>query len=365
MIILIPAYEPDEKLLDLVAALDEAGGAVHVVVVNDGSGPGYEQLFAQARLLGARVIGYPNNHGKGQALKTGFGYIAAHFPGQDVVCADSDGQHGVPDILRVAAAVRSTQAMVLGERRFDGEVPLRSRIGNGATRLFFGLATGARLHDTQTGLRGYPARLLPWLQSIHGDRYEYELNLLLEARQQGIPMESITIATIYLQHNESSHFRPLQDSLRIYAPLVKFSLSSLGGFAVDLALFLVLNAATGSLLLAVAGARAVSAGVNFAINRTLVFPEGRTTPLGRSAVRYLALVLLLMGANYCLLFALTEAGLPALPAKLLTEIGLFLASFALQKRFLFRRIRPPAAEKQHSQGRLPAGTDSAQTRLEI
>lgn len=365
MIILIPAFEPDEKLLQLIRDLTHAAPAMGILVVNDGSGPAFAQRFQQAKVLGATVIGYQNNHGKGQALKTGFNYIVANHPGQHVVCADSDGQHCVADILRVAGQVRSGSTMVLGERHFSGQVPLRSRVGNGATRIFFALATGTWLTDTQTGLRGYPSQLLPWLQTVRGNRYEYELNILLEARTRGHHLQCVPIETIYLQNNESSHFRPVRDSLRIYAPLLTFSMSSLIGFAVDVAAFLALMAATGSLLLAVLGARAISSGINFAINRSLVFPEGRAVPLKQTAARYFALVVVLLAANYGLLFTLTEAGFPSLPAKLLTETALFLLSFTVQKRFLFRGKTAVSKSLGHSQDKLSAGTDPAQAHAEV
>lgn len=369
MIILIPSFEPDEKLPELIHALNNSGTGARIVVVNDGSGPHFDAIFAQVAALGATVIAYPNNHGKGQALKTGFGYIAANLPGHDVVCADSDGQHCVTDIIRVAQAITPNNAIVLGERHFSGQVPLRSSFGNSATRFFFALATGTWLRDTQTGLRGYPAQLLPWLLSVRGDRYEYELNVLLEARSQGYTFESVSIATIYISENESSHFRPLRDSLRIYAPLLKFSLSSFMGFLVDTVAFLVLMTATGSLWMAVVGARAISSAANFAVNRHLVFPEGRSAPFKGTALRYFALVAVLLASNYALLISFTEAGLPAFPAKILTEIILFLLSFAVQKRFLFRE-RATVKEKKsapnmYSQAQLPTSTDSAQLHAEI
>lgn len=366
MIILIPSFEPDEKLLALISELTAKAPRAALVIVNDGSAERFEPLFRQARILGATVIGYRSNHGKGQALKTGISYIAANHPGQDVVCADSDGQHCVEDILRVAEQVKISDSLVLGERHFDGKVPLRSKFGNTVTRLFFALATGSWLHDTQTGLRGYPARMLPWLQSVRGDRYEYELNILLDAHSQGQHVESVRIATIYLDENESSHFRPILDSLRIYAPLLKFSLSSLGGFAIDLLMFMMLMVFTDSLLLAVVGARAVSAAANFAINRRLVFPEGRTVPLRSTAGKYLLLAVGLLAANYGLLVVFTIAGLPSLLAKVLTESTLFLASFTVQKRFLFRHRKSASpALKTDSQARLSTDTDSAQLHAEI
>ncbi|MEV7134841.1 bifunctional glycosyltransferase family 2/GtrA family protein [Arthrobacter sp. NPDC093128] len=351
MIILIPAYEPDQHLPALIRSIRETEPWATVVVVDDGSGPAYREVFDGVRALGCHVIGYSRNRGKGFALKTGFGFIADHLPGRNVVCADSDGQHTIVDILRVAAAVSSDPvqdgptAMVLGTRSFTGNVPARSRFGNNATRLLFTLATGERIADTQTGLRGYPAAMLPWLRSVPGERYEYELNLLLEAGQTGYAIRSVDIATVYLDHNAGSHFRPLADSARIYAPLLKFLASSFTAFLVDTVMFLILNAATDSLLLAVVGARAVSSAVNFAVNRRVVFRHGREKPAAQTGVRYFSLVLVLLAANFALIAALDAVSLPPLAAKILAEVALLAISYAVQQRFLFAKGAVKPAEE--------------------
>ena len=103
-----------------------------------GSGPAFAPVFDAARRRGCVVLTHPVNRGKGAALKTGFAFIAEHAPGQEVVCADSDGQHRPDDVLRVAACVRDGADLVLGVRGFTGEVPLRSRFGNSLTRVLFG-----------------------------------------------------------------------------------------------------------------------------------------------------------------------------------------------------------------------------------
>jgi glycosyltransferase involved in cell wall biosynthesis len=336
MIILIPAYEPDDKLLHLIRSIAAAAPQLALVVVDDGSGAGYQPVFDGAARLGCTVIGYDRNRGKGHALKAGFGYIADHFPGRDVVCADSDGQHRVEDILRVADRLpAASDAMVLGTRSFSGPVPARSRIGNTATRWLFRLATGETIPDTQTGLRGYPAAMLPWLRGVPGERYEYELNLLLEAKQAGYLIRTVDIATVYLDHNSGSHFRPLADSVRIYAPLLRFLASSLTAFVLDTAAFLVLIAVTGSVLVAVIGARGISSAVNFLINRHLVFRHGRERKATRTGVRYFALVIALLAANLALMAALDQIAVAALPAKLLVEAALLAVSYSVQQRFLF------------------------------
>lgn len=362
MIILIPAYEPDARFLELIGTIHAADPRLTLVVVDDGSGLAYRHIFDGAARLGCRVISYPVNRGKGHALKAGFGFIAEHFPGQDVVCADSDGQHSVVDILRVAERAGGTAtAMVLGSRSFAGDVPALSRFGNAATRWLFRLATGERVQDTQTGLRGYPATMLPWLRSVRGERYEYELNVLLEAKAAGYGIDSVDIATIYLDHNSGSHFRPLADSVRIYAPLLKFFLSSFAGFLIDTAAFLVLSALTESVLAAVVGARAISATGNYLINRRLVFEHGRDKPATATAARYFALAVSLLAANYALLTGLAGAGIPDLPAKLLTELALLGVSYSVQQRFLFaagapkrRTLQHPAACEGHKPALVPA-----------
>lgn len=343
-VILIPAYEPDEQLLTLIHALHAAEPELVVMVVDDGSGPAFDHIFYAAAGLGCILLTLPDNRGKGQALKTGFAEIARRLPGRAVVCADSDGQHAVVDILRVVTEVQSrSDTMVLGERRFAGDVPLRSRFGNAATRLLFRLATGRQLHDTQTGLRGYPSSMLAWLGSVEGDRYEYELNLLLQAARDGRPIHSIDIATIYLQENQSSHFRPVLDSVRIYAPLLRFLASSLAAFAIDAVALLAISAATGSLLLSVVGARLISSMVNFAVNRQVVFDRERRRRVGPAAVKYFALVVVLLAVNYGLLTGLTALAVPLLAAKLVTELALVALSYTAQSRFVFAGARPPVA----------------------
>jgi glycosyltransferase involved in cell wall biosynthesis len=261
------------------------------------------------------------NRGKGSALKTGFRFILDRFPGHDVVCADSDGQHSVVDILRVAETRRYGRHLhgARAARSFAGDVPARSRFGNAATRLLFRLATGERISDTQTGLRGYPAAMLPWLLTVSGERYEYELNLLLEAKAAGYRIASVGIATIYLDHNSGSHFRPFADSVRIYAPLLKFLLSSFAGFLIDTVAFLA-SARPPTRSWRLVGARCLSATANFLINRRLVFKHGREKPARATGLPGTSPGALPAGGELRASDGARRCRRGRLPAKLLTEV---------------------------------------------
>lgn len=361
MVVLIPSYEPDHRLVDLVGALRRADPAALIIVVDDGSGPAYQPLFGQVAALGATVLTHMVNRGKGAALKTGFAYAEQAHPESAVVCADSDGQHGIADIAAVAAAVAGIErtgrlrTLVLGAREFTGPVPSRSRVGNAVTRRLVLLVTGLDLRDTQTGLRGYPAALLGWLRSVPGERFEYELEVLLRAEGAAVAIVEVPIATVYLDANASSHFRPVVDSMRVYAPLLRFAASSIAAFLTDFLGVLVLVALTGNLLLSVVGARLVSATANFVTNRRFVFGRQGQGGISRSAIRYAGLVVAILAANYVLLAVLTGAfGLSLVLAKMLTEGSLFLVSYAAQRRFVFSGAVPPGLT-------CPIGSTPAQT----
>lgn len=330
VVVLIPAFEPDSRLVKLVGRLSHH----RVVVVDDGSGHAYRHVFQRVRRLGADVVTLFRNRGKGYALKAGFEHISGRFPGEPVVCADSDGQHRTEDIEAVARRLAETDAaMVLGARRFTGAVPVRSRVGNAVTRAVFRLVTGLPVSDTQTGLRGYPARMLSWLADVRGDRFEYEQRLLLRAARERLRLEEVEIATIYLDANASSHFRPIRDSLRVYGQLLSFAASSLLGFAVDAALLFSLAALTGSVVTAAVAARVASASVNYAVNRRFVFAARSSW---RSLPRYAGLAVVLLAANVVLLDGLAVVTGSLLVAKAVTEAALFGVSYLAQRRMVFR-----------------------------
>ncbi|MBR6734607.1 MAG: glycosyltransferase family 2 protein [Kiritimatiellae bacterium] len=218
--VLIPAYQPDAALAELVGELRER--FAHVVVVDDGSTAGAD-VFSAVRPRVDALLVHERNRGKGAALRTGFAWILENLPcAKGVVTADADGQHKTADICRVAAEVPSCRGgLVLGVRRFTGRVPLRSRFGNFWARVFFWILTGLSVGDTQTGLRGIPRDLLGRMLEIGGDRYEYEMRMLVDARRHARRPLQIPIETVYAEGNKSSHFRPLRDSLLTQLALVR------------------------------------------------------------------------------------------------------------------------------------------------
>ncbi|MBE5806939.1 MAG: glycosyltransferase [Clostridiales bacterium] len=343
--LIIPAYEPDEKLLGLLAQF--AGNADFVpIIVNDGSSEKCRAVFDRLP-AGCELLTHPQNRGKGAALKTAMRHVLDKHPECTLaVTADADGQHKYADILRVtASAAQRPGTLVLGSRRFDGDVPAKSRIGNSITRHVFSIASGVKVYDTQTGLRAFDRKLMAEFLEISGDRYEYEINMLLSAAQSGTPIVEEVIETVYLDENASSHFNPFRDSFKIYMCIFKFCASSLLAFVVDYVLVLLFNAAflrmfprEKALLFSVVLARIISATVNFLVNRKVVFNGNES--LGKSAAKYAALAVCVLIVNYFLIrFLNITLGWPLALAKILVEVILFLANFVIQGKFVYRKGR--------------------------
>lgn len=188
VLLLIPIYEPSRKTITFFDTLLPAT-TCDILIVDDGSGAQYQETFHSICQLSTRIhfYSYPQNRGKGYALKYGLHMIQQHFPEvQGVVTADGDGQHHPKDIQRLIHTLpnQPTNALILGVRSFDKKTtPAKSYWGNRLTSGFFWLATGLRLQDTQTGLRAFHTALTPILTEINGQRFDYEMNVLLAVKQ--------------------------------------------------------------------------------------------------------------------------------------------------------------------------------------
>ncbi len=354
-IALIPAYEPDAKIKDLTKELNDRG--FNVVIVDDGSGPDYADLF-EGLSTDATVLTHSENRGKGAALKTGLNYINKYMAytesvltgtgtetvsGKDavIVTVDADGQHLPDDVQRVAEiSAARPEALVLGSRALEGDIPARSRFGNTVTRHVYSAATGVKVHDTQTGLRAFHRSMIPRLLKIEGERYEYEINMLMVLATEGVPVIEERIETVYEDNNKGSHFRTVRDAVRVYKEILKFSASSLASFAIDYCVYALLLAATraagiaNGLIISNIGARLVSGTANYTLNRKLVFRS--RAGFAKSALEYVVLAAFILAGNTIVLSTLVGTlGMNSLLAKLITEIIFFAISWTVQKYVIF------------------------------
>lgn len=218
-IILVPAYEPDDNLINLVQNLSKE--ELDIIIVDDGSGREYKGVFDKCKDK-AKVISYNDNKGKGYALKTGLQYIKYSYQEPYIIVTmDCDGQHTIKDAKRlIKECSLNRNTLYLGKRVRSKKTPLRSRMGNAITRFVYRITSGLDVYDTQTGLRAFSDALVDYLLKIEGDRFEYEMNVLLKCAKDKVPIKEIEIETIYIDNNSKSHFNAFKDSYLIYKDIL-------------------------------------------------------------------------------------------------------------------------------------------------
>ena len=345
--IIIPSYEPDEKLIKLLGELRE-NGVQNIIIVDDGSGENYAHFFESAQdVYGCKVMHHAVNQGKGRALKTAFDYCLKEFsdyPG--VITADSDGQHSPSCILKCAQAlIEHPDALIMGCRCFDEkDVPKKSEYGNKLTRKVMKYLTGVSVSDTQTGLRGIPMSFMEDLLRVKGERFEFETNMLLESKSCGVPIVEVPIETIYIEENKTSHFHPFRDSVRISMIFGKFLLSSFSSSIVDLVLFslfcfLLRDKQWGMITYIMAStvlARILSALYNFIINYRIVFQSRES--IWVTLPRYVLLAVVQMTLSALLVNWLYPFfGGAEVLVKIPVDIILFFLSFVIQREFVYAK----------------------------
>ena len=325
IVVLIPSYEPDEKLIKLVKKIK-----YDTVVVNDGSNNSYDNIFNEVKEH-AKVISYKENMGKGYALKKGLKYIKDKYKSNYIVVTmDSDGQHSVSDIEKLVNKVEYN-TLILGKRLRGYSTPLRSYLGNSITRLIYRLVSKKDIYDTQTGFRAFNNTLTDYMLNIPGNRYEYEMNVLLYLNDIKVIEEEIE--TIYIENNKNSHFDGIKDSIRIYKQIIKFASISIISFIIDYILYTLFTMFI-NITLSNVIARLISATFNYSMNKRVVFNDNNK--LYKSLSMYTLLAIFILILNTIILNIFVNIGINIYVSKLITEMILFIISYLIQKNIIFK-----------------------------
>jgi len=346
-IIVIPALEPGERFIQLLESLhtcllkpENLNIRADILIVDDGSGEKYQDIFKEAESkYNCVLLKHAINLGKGRALKTAFNYFLINYPDYDgIVTADSDGQHAAEDIIACAFALSNNDSLILGCRDFNSKgVPTTNMLGNKLTRCVFNYLCGVKVSDTQTGLRALPAELVKTLIMVPGERFEYEMNMLVECGNKKIKIKEVPIKTIYLD-NKSSHFNLVLDSIRVYKTFIKYILSAMSSFILDIALFAVIVYITKEIfpayiLISTVAARVISSFYNYMVNKNIVFAGNKRR---NTLVKYYILAACVMLASGFLTTSLYDLSFfNEVGSKILVDTVLFLLSYYVQRKWIF------------------------------
>lgn len=336
MTIIIPAYNPDEHLIKVLDGLKK----YNIIVVDDGSKD--KKIFSDVKKYkNVTLLVHDVNMGKGKAIKTAMEYIYKNIKDDGIIFVDADGQHKKTDIENMIKAFNQNKdALIIGTRCFKGKIPWKSKFGNNITKFLFKVFTFKTVNDTQSGLRAVNTKYIPFLLEIEGNRYEYEMNVLLSCCNK-MKIVEVLIETVYEDmKNSTSHFRVIKDSFLIYKSFLKFILSSLVCFLIDYISFILLikifNTSPSNIFLCNLISRLISGTFNYNLNKRFVFRSNKNNTL--FGYIFLAAGIILINSFILNLFINTFS-MNAYVAKIVVEIILFIVNFIVEQRVIFNEQR--------------------------
>lgn len=158
VLVVIPAYNEQDSILDVVRKVEAAG--YDYIVVNDGSTDRTPDI---CREEGLNCLNLSQNLGIGGAVQAGHRYAAEH--GYDIdIQFDGDGQHDVMSIPMLIEAIQNGSDLVIGSRfvkKTDGfQSTWLRRVGIKWLSFLIKLCSGARIHDVTSGFRASGRRAI-------------------------------------------------------------------------------------------------------------------------------------------------------------------------------------------------------------
>lgn len=215
---ILPCYNVGRLCVDVIRQVTPHVG--RIVAVNDGSTDDTSSHLAQAAAdCGiAEVISHQPNRGKGIALFRGFEHALRTTCCDVFLTIDGDGQHRAGDIPRIARpCLQGVADLVMGQRQFPPSTPARSRVGNFLSVAVLSTVYRKCPRDTQCGLRSLTRPHVElMLRDLVPNRYETETRIMIRSLFLRKRITLVPIPAIYIGNNDSSHYRALPDSLRIF-----------------------------------------------------------------------------------------------------------------------------------------------------
>ncbi len=218
ILVLMPTYNNAKTLKRVISGILEIiesdDATPRLLIVNDGSTDATPKILEK---FSGRInlIEFPQNKGKGAALKAGFEYAKSHNY-RHIITIDSDGQHYPEELPHFIDKIKTyPDSLIMGARGMkEAGAPGKSSFGNKFSNFWYYVETGIRLPDTQTGYRCYPVEGLKKI-NLFTHKFELEIEVIVKLAWAGTEVHSLPIHVKYDPDERVSHFRPFKDFTRI------------------------------------------------------------------------------------------------------------------------------------------------------
>lgn len=210
ILIVIPAYNEEERIGLLLDKLSGLFNLSDVLVVDDGS---EDETASIANDYGVFLVKQPTNLGKGMALKKGFEF-AIEKGYEAVITMDSDLQHNPEEIPKFIRLIEEEGGDILiGTREHDlHNMPFMRFLVNNVTSLVASILAGERVHDSQSGYRLIRSKVLRDIE-LNTSRFQMETEIIVKAARKGYTIKEVPIETLYFK-DIHSHINPVIDTIR-------------------------------------------------------------------------------------------------------------------------------------------------------
>jgi len=185
--IIIPAYNEEEGILDLIAKLKELPENYDILIVDDGS---TDSTYRLAANTGVKVIRHPYNKGYGAALKTGIMNAETDV----VMLMDADGQHKPSDITKVLQYINEYD-MVVGARTRGSKIPLIRRLGHKILYETARYLSGTKIPDLNSGFRAIKKSVATEFMRILPNSFSFTTTITLACIKSGYNVKYVPIST--------------------------------------------------------------------------------------------------------------------------------------------------------------------------
>jgi glycosyltransferase involved in cell wall biosynthesis len=215
--VIIPAYEEETRLAGVLRKVSRYIYTENICVIDDGS---TDKTSDIAGRYGVHVIRFPENRGKGEALKAGI-HWALKKRMDAMFTLDGDGQHDADDIPAFLEVMQTRQAdVVLGTRSFRiTQIPPDRLLSNKISSVLVSLAARKKIRDSQSGFRLFRTIVLKNLP-LNGSLYELESEMLIRLGRRKVLFAEVPIRAVY--GRSTSHIRRVRDICRFTAMWLSF-----------------------------------------------------------------------------------------------------------------------------------------------
>jgi glycosyltransferase involved in cell wall biosynthesis len=190
--IIIPAYNEEEALRDLVNRALASNPDAEVILVDDGSADGtWDVMNTLAENERVRAFRHETNTGKAHALRTG--YLKANF--ETIVTIDADMSYPPESIPVLVSTFDQGFDMVIGSRFLNGipkETSLVRSMANIVGALIASAVLSRRITDLTTGLRVLNRRVA--FMEMKADNLDYEAELTSRVISRKMKYAEVPIA---------------------------------------------------------------------------------------------------------------------------------------------------------------------------